>query len=94
VAQHYGLAMGVGSQRVGVENPELMGTFAVRSLAPNILLLANLGAVQFNYGYGLDQCRRVIDKLEANALILHLNPLQEAVQTQGDTNFVPRCRCP
>ncbi len=87
VAQHYGLAMGVGSQRVGVENPELMGTFAVRSLAPNILLLANLGAVQFNYGYGLDQCRRVIDKLEANALILHLNPLQEAVQTQGDTNF-------
>jgi isopentenyl-diphosphate delta-isomerase len=87
VAQHYGLAMGVGSQRVGVENPELMGTFAVRSLAPDILLLANLGAVQFNYGYGLDQCRRVIDKLEANALILHLNPLQEAVQTQGDTNF-------
>lgn len=87
VAQHYGLAMGVGSQRVGVENPELMETFAVRSLAPDSLLLANLGAVQFNYGYGLDQCRRVVDKLEANALILHLNPLQEAVQTRGDTNF-------
>lgn len=87
VAQHYGLAMGVGSQRVGVENPALMETFAVRSVAPDILLLANLGAVQLNYGYGLDHCRRVVENLDANALILHLNPLQEAVQTGGDTNF-------
>ncbi|MBD2109237.1 type 2 isopentenyl-diphosphate Delta-isomerase [Nodosilinea sp. FACHB-13] len=87
VAQRYGLAMGVGSQRVGVENPDVMETFAVRSEAPDILLLANLGAVQLNYGYGLDHCRRVVDKLAADALILHLNPLQEAVQTGGDTNF-------
>ncbi|TVQ07325.1 MAG: type 2 isopentenyl-diphosphate Delta-isomerase [Leptolyngbya sp. DLM2.Bin27] len=87
VAQRYRLAMGVGSQRVGVENPELMNTFAVRDQAPDILLLANLGAVQFNYGYGVDQCRRVIDKLGASGLILHLNPLQEAVQNGGDTNF-------
>ena len=87
VAQRYGLAMGVGSQRFGVENPDVMETFAVRSEAPDILLLANLGAVQLNYGYGLDQCRRVVDKLAADALILHLNPLQEAVQTGGDTNF-------
>jgi isopentenyl-diphosphate delta-isomerase len=87
VAQRYGLAMGVGSQRVAVENPDLMETFAVRSQAPDILLLANLGAVQLNYNYGLEQCRRVVDLLEASALILHLNPLQEAVQTRGDTNF-------
>ncbi len=87
VAQRYGLAMGVGSQRVGVENPELMNTFAVRDQAPDILLLANLGAVQFNYGYGIDQCRRVVDQLGAGGLILHLNPLQEAVQSGGDTNF-------
>ncbi|MGF1517325.1 MAG: type 2 isopentenyl-diphosphate Delta-isomerase [Nodosilinea sp.] len=87
VAQRYGLAMGVGSQRVGVENPELMNTFAVRTVAPDILLLANLGAVQFNYGYGIDQCHRVVDKLGASGLILHLNPLQEAVQNGGDTNF-------
>lgn len=86
-AQHYGLAMGVGSQRVAVENPALMATFAVRSVAPDILLAANLGAVQLNYGYGLDQCRRVVEHLEADVLILHLNPLQEAVQTRGDTNF-------
>jgi isopentenyl-diphosphate delta-isomerase len=86
-AQRYGLAMGVGSQRVAEENPELRGTFKVRSQAPDILLLANLGAVQLNYSYGLDHCQRVIDWLEADALILHLNPLQEAVQTNGDTNF-------
>ena len=87
VAQHYGLAMGIGSQRVAVENPDLMNTFAVRSVAPDIFLMANLGAVQLNYGYGVDQCRRVVESLEASALILHLNPLQEAVQTRGDTNF-------
>ena len=87
LAQQHRLAMGVGSQRVAIENPELTPTFAVRSLAPDILLLANLGAVQLNYGYGLEQCQRVIDALEADALILHLNPLQECVQTRGDTNF-------
>lgn len=87
VAQKYKLAMGVGSQRVAVENPEVGGTFAVRSLAPDILLFANLGAVQLNYQYGLDQCLRAIDLLQADALILHLNPLQESVQTKGDKNF-------
>ena len=87
VAQAYGLAMGVGSQRVAVENPDLMTTFSVRRVAPDIFLMANLGAVQLNYSYGVDQCRRVVESLEANALILHLNPLQEAVQTGGDTNF-------
>lgn len=87
VAARYGLAMGVGSQRIAVEKPEVSGTFAVRSIAPRILLLANLGAVQLNYQYGLEECRRVVDWLEADALILHLNPLQECIQTQGDTNF-------
>ncbi len=87
VAQHYKIAMGVGSQRVAVEKPQVASTFAVRSLAPDILLFANLGAVQLNYDYGLDQCLRVVDLLEADALILHLNPLQECIQTRGDTNF-------
>lgn len=87
VAQHYRLAMGVGSQRVAIENPEVATTFNVRSLAPDALLFANLGAVQLNYSYGLEQCLRVVDWLEADALILHLNPLQECVQTKGDTNF-------
>jgi isopentenyl-diphosphate delta-isomerase len=87
VAQHYKMAMGVGSQRIALENPQVAATFAVRSRAPDILLFANLGAVQLNYGYGLDECRRAVDLLEADALILHLNPLQECVQTKGDTNF-------
>lgn len=87
VAQHYKLAMGVGSQRVVVENPQVADTFAVRSLAPDIFLFANLGAVQLNYSYGVDQCLRIIDLLEADALILHLNPLQECIQPKGDTNF-------
>ncbi len=87
VAQHYKIAMGVGSQRVAVEKPQVASTFAVRSLAPDTLLFANLGAVQLNYDYGLDQCLRVIDLLEADALILHLNPLQEYIQPKGDTNF-------
>jgi len=81
------LAMGVGSQRVAIENPQLTSTFSVRAIAPDILLFANLGAVQLNYSYGIDECRRVVDCLEADALILHLNPLQECVQTTGDTNF-------
>lgn len=87
VAQHYRLAMGVGSQRVAVENPQVADTFAVRKVAPDILLFANLGAVQLNYRYGVEECLRVVELLEADALILHLNPLQESVQTRGDTNF-------
>jgi isopentenyl-diphosphate delta-isomerase len=87
VAQQYGLAMGVGSQRVAIEKPEVAKTFAIRSVAPDALLFANLGAVQLNYQYGIDECRKVVDLLEANGLILHLNPMQECVQTKGDTNF-------
>ncbi len=86
-AQECKVAMGVGSQRAALEHPEQVKTFQVRSVAPDILLFANLGAVQLNYGYGVDECRRVVDMIQANALILHLNPLQEAVQDAGDTNF-------
>ncbi len=87
VAQTYKLAMGVGSQRVAVEKPQVADTFAVRQFAPDILLFANVGAVQLNYKYGLDQCLQIIDMLEADALILHINPLQEFIQPRGDTNF-------
>ncbi len=86
-AQNHHLAMGVGSQRVAVENPDVAHTFAIRNIAPDALLFANLGAVQLNYTYGLEQCLRVVEILEADALILHLNPLQECIQPKGDTNF-------
>ena len=86
-AQESGIAMGLGSQRAAIEQPELAHTFQVRSVAPDILLFANLGAVQLNYQYGVDQCQRAVDMIEADALILHLNALQEAVQPEGDTHF-------
>jgi isopentenyl-diphosphate delta-isomerase len=86
-AQDMKIAMGVGSQRAAIEHPEQARTFQVRRVAPDILLFANLGAVQLNYGYGIDQCRRAVDMIEADALIFHFNPLQEAVQDAGDTNF-------
>lgn len=86
-AQEMKIAMGVGSQRAAIENLDQAKTFQVRRAAPDILLFANLGAVQLNYGYGLEQCRLAVDMIEADALILHCNPLQEAVQDAGDTNF-------
>ena len=86
-AQEMKIAMGVGSQRAAIEHPEQARTFQVRRVAPDILLLANLGAVQLNYGYGIEQCRQAVEMIEADALILHLNPLQEAVQDAGDTDF-------
>ncbi|MGB3614414.1 MAG: type 2 isopentenyl-diphosphate Delta-isomerase [Elainellaceae cyanobacterium] len=86
-AQTYGMAMGVGSQRVAIENPDVVSTFSVRDYAPDILLLANLGAVQLNYSYGLDECLQAVEWLNADALILHINPLQECVQSRGDTDF-------
>ena len=86
-AQACGLAMGVGSQRAALEHPDQMASFQVRKVAPQILLFANIGAVQLNYSYGVDECRRAVDMIEADALYLHLNPLQEAVQDGGDTNW-------
>jgi isopentenyl-diphosphate delta-isomerase len=82
-----GLAMGVGSQRVAIDDPGLAATYRVREVAPDIVLLANLGAVQLNYGYGLDECRRAVEMIEADALVLHLNPLQEVLQPEGNRNF-------
>jgi isopentenyl-diphosphate delta-isomerase len=86
-AQIHGLGMGVGSQRAALEEPNLSHTYQVRDVAPNILLLANLGAVQLNYGYGVEHCQRAVEMIEADGLILHLNPLQEALQPEGNTDF-------
>jgi len=86
-AQKLGLAMGVGSQRVALEEPSVADSFQVRDIAPDILLLSNLGAVQLNYGYTIDHCRRAVAMIHADALILHLNVLQEAVQPEGNRNF-------
>lgn len=86
-AQEHHIALGLGSQRAALRDASLVKTYQVRHVAPDILLFANLGAVQLNYGCGVDECRQVVDMVEADALILHFNVLQEAVQPEGDTNF-------
>ncbi len=86
-AQAAQIAMGLGSQRAAIEDPACADTYRVRRVAPDILLFANLGAVQLNYGYTVEHCRRAVDMVEADALILHFNVLQEAVQPEGDGNF-------
>jgi isopentenyl-diphosphate delta-isomerase len=86
-AQALRIGMGVGSQRAALEDPQWADTYRVRAVAPDILLTANLGAVQLNAGYDVAHCERAVDMIEADALVLHLNPLQEALQPGGDTAF-------
>ena len=86
-AQAHGIAMGLGSQRAAIEDANLVYSYDVRKVAPDILLFANVGAVQFNYGYTWEHCQRAVDMVQADALILHFNVLQEAVQPEGDINF-------
>ncbi len=86
-AQELGIGMGTGSLRIGLQNPEQMQYFNLRSVAPDILLLANIGAIQLNNSVSPDDCKKLVDQIGANGLILHLNPLQEALQPEGDTNF-------
>jgi isopentenyl-diphosphate delta-isomerase len=84
VAQTYKGAIGVGSQRAALLDPGLAAYFRVRDIAPDALLLANLGATHLTAGDAVGQCRRVVEMIGADALILHLNPLQEAIQPEGD----------
>ena len=87
-AQQLGIAMAVGSQRVALETAGDQGlTGQLRLLAPDILLLANFGAAQLVHGYGVDEAQRAVDMIGADALIVHLNPLQEAVQPGGDRDW-------
>ncbi len=86
-AEQAGIALGVGSQRKALEDPATAASFEVRSVAPTVPVLANLGAVQLNYGYGVEECQRAVEMVGADALALHLNPLQEAIQPEGQCNF-------
>jgi isopentenyl-diphosphate Delta-isomerase len=86
-AQERGWAIGLGSMRAAVEKEELAYTFQIRKWAPDIPVIANIGAVQLNYGFGLEECKRAVEIAEADALVLHLNTLQEVFQPEGDTDF-------
>ncbi len=86
-AQELGLGMMLGSQRIMLEDPEATAGFRVRGAAPDILLLGNLGIAQLNRGYGAEHVRRAVGEVGADGLVFHANPLQEAVQDDGDTDF-------
>jgi isopentenyl-diphosphate delta-isomerase len=89
-AEEYGLALGVGSQRAAIVNPDVAGSFAVtREMAPSAFLLANIGAPQLipqerHAPFTLEQVERAVEMIGANALAVHLNSLQEAAQPEGD----------
>ncbi|MBU4099028.1 type 2 isopentenyl-diphosphate Delta-isomerase [Patescibacteria group bacterium] len=86
-AQKFNIPMGLGSIRIALRFPELLPTFQIRKYAPTIPLMANLGAVSLNKGLTWKDCQKAVDFTEADALVLHLNPLQEALQKGGSTNF-------
>ncbi|MCM3743107.1 type 2 isopentenyl-diphosphate Delta-isomerase [Sporosarcina luteola] len=86
-AEEKGWILALGSMRALIESEEHRASFQVRQYAPTVPIIANLGAVQLNYGFGIDECRQIIEMTEADALVLHLNSLQEVIQPNGDLNF-------
>jgi isopentenyl-diphosphate Delta-isomerase len=86
-AETLGVGLMLGSQRIMLEHPEAIASFAVRPFAPTTLVIGNLGVAQLNKGYRLEHLTRAVEMIRADALALHTNPLQEAMQQKGDTNF-------
>ncbi len=87
-AEDLGVAIGVGSQRAGIEKPELAYTYkVVRERAPNALVFANLGAPQLVKGYGLLEMKKAVEMVKADGLYIHLNSVQESVQVEGEPVF-------
>ena len=88
VAAKLGLGMALGSQRAMLKHPATTQSFAVRETAPDLpLLIGNIGAVQLNYGVTLNDLNHLVEAIKADGLYFHLNPLQEAIQPEGDTRF-------
>jgi len=86
-ANEVGVAMGMGSMRILLEDPATLPAFDLRDLAPDIPLCGNLGAIQLNYGITPSDVARLAEATRIDALFLHFNPLQEAVQPEGQTRF-------
>ncbi|MDS9471196.1 type 2 isopentenyl-diphosphate Delta-isomerase [Sporosarcina pasteurii] len=86
-AEEKGWAFALGSTRAMIESEAYRSSFQLRKIAPTIPIIANLGAVQLNYGFGVDECKKIVEWTESNALVLHLNSIQEVIQPEGDVNF-------
>lgn len=86
-AEKKGWILALGSIRAALEHKHLLETFRIREQAPTIPVIANIGLVQLNYGLSLKSLKQTIRSIEADALVLHLNPMQEVFQPEGDTNF-------
>lgn len=88
IVEELGLGMGVGSQRAALEDRRLEKTFSiVRKKAPTAFLIANIGGVQLVRGYAIKEAKKAVEMIDADALAIHLNPLQEAIQPEGETSF-------
>jgi len=86
-AEEKGWILALGSMRAAVEHEQLLQTFMIREQAPSVPVIANIGLVQLNYGLNVQKLKESIKSIEADALVLHLNPMQEVFQPEGDTNF-------
>jgi isopentenyl-diphosphate Delta-isomerase len=86
-AEEMQVALGLGSMRITLVKPESLHSFDIRKYCPTIPLFANIGLVQLNYGFGVEEINKIIDSIHADGIFLHINPLQEAIQPEGDTNF-------
>jgi len=88
IAEEMGLGIGVGSQRIAIENPSTEKTFSVvREKAPSTLVIGNLGCPQLSLGWGVSEAKCCVEMIDADALAIHMNPLQEAVQVRGDSKY-------
>ncbi|MBM7543110.1 type 2 isopentenyl-diphosphate Delta-isomerase [Amphibacillus cookii] len=86
-AEERGWVFALGSTRALIEKESFRESFQIRKYAPTIPIVANLGAVQLNYGFSAEQCKDIVNMTGSTALVLHLNSIQEVIQTNGDTNF-------
>lgn len=88
LAEKYGFGMGLGSQRAGLKSEELAATYSIaRKNAPNAFLIANIGGAQLSKGLTVDEAKKIVKMIRANALVVHLNPLQELVQPEGEPRY-------
>ena len=88
LAESYSLPMGVGSQRAGLVSEKLADSYTIaRKKAPNAFLIANIGGAQLSSGLSIDKVKKLIEMINADALVVHLNPLQELIQPEGEPRY-------